>query len=83
MQGDPDARFVLKIELRDGQPKWYLPMHPEDAVVFDNGGKGSRVSLASRRWKQLVGEYLRGLIAHVAASPYADRVIGYFPGEGN
>lgn len=83
LRGDPDARFVLKIELRDGQPKWYLPMFPEDAVVFDNGGKGSRVSLASRRWKQLVGEYLRGLIAHVAASPYADRVIGYFPGEGN
>ena len=83
LQGDPEARFVLKIELRDGQPPWYLPMHPEDAVVFDNGGRGSRISLASRRWKQLVGEYLRGLIEHVAASPYADRIIGYFPGEGN
>lgn len=83
LQGDPEARFVFKIELRDGQPKWYLKQHPEDAVVFDAGNRGSRISLASRRWKHLVGEYLRGLIAHVATSPYADRVIGYFPGEGN
>ena len=83
LQGDPDARFVLKIELRDGQPKWYLKQYPEDAVVFDAGNCGSRISLASRRWKHLVGEYLRDLVAHVAASPYADRVIGYFPGEGN
>ncbi len=82
LRGDPEARFVLKIELRDARPDWYLNLHPEEAVAFDDGARVSRISLASKRWRNLVGTYLRGLVAHVATSPYADRVIGYFPCEG-
>ncbi|MCQ2404086.1 MAG: alpha-L-rhamnosidase N-terminal domain-containing protein [Lentisphaeria bacterium] len=82
LQGDPDAKVIIKLELRDGRPGWYLTQYPEDAIVFDDGHSGSHISLASRRWKELVADYFRGLIAHVKASPYADRVIGYMPYEG-
>ncbi|MCQ2396681.1 MAG: alpha-L-rhamnosidase N-terminal domain-containing protein [Lentisphaeria bacterium] len=82
LQGDPKARLVIKMELRDGKPAWYLPMYPEDAIVFDGGKAGGHISLASMRWRALVADYLKGLIAHVKASPYADRIIGYMPCEG-
>ena len=82
LQGDPEAKMVIKIELRDGTPGWYLQLHPEDAAKFDTGRASSHVSLASTRWQALVDDYLRGLIRHVAESPYADHVIGYMVCEG-
>ncbi|NMA44181.1 MAG: hypothetical protein GX946_12505 [Oligosphaeraceae bacterium] len=82
LSGDPKALFIVKLQLRDGKPIWYLPKYPEDAVEFDNGAKANHISLASWRWKEMVGEYLRDFIRHIADSPYADHVIGYFPDEG-
>lgn len=82
LQGDPDALMIVKIELRDGTPEWFLKLHPEEAVKYDNGRVVGRVSLASTRWRALVDDYLRGLIRHVGDSPYADHVIGYMVCEG-
>ena len=82
LQSDPEAKFIVKIELRDGKPSWYLPKYPDEAVVFENGKKANHVSLASWHWKEFVGDYLRGLVKHVEGSPYADHCIGYFACEG-
>ncbi|MCQ2397551.1 MAG: alpha-L-rhamnosidase N-terminal domain-containing protein, partial [Lentisphaeria bacterium] len=82
LQGDPEAKMVVKIELRDGTPRWFLQLHPEEGAELDSGRKNGHVSLASMRWRALVDDFLRGLIKHVAESPYADHIIGYMVCEG-
>lgn len=82
LRGDPEAKAIIKIQLRDGKPSWYLNKYPEDAIKFDNGKIGGHISLASRRWKNIVADYIKGLIAYVDDSPYADHFIGVNPSEG-
>ena len=82
LQGDPEAKAIVKIQLRDGKPSWYIPKYPDAAVQFENGAKASHVSLASRHWKQFAGDYIRELVGHVRKSPYADHIIGFIASEG-
>ncbi len=82
LQGDPEAKAIVKIQLRDGKPAWYLGQYPDEAVQFENGAKANHVSLASRHWKKFAGEYIRELVGHVQQSPYADHIIGFIASEG-
>ena len=82
LSSDPEAMFIVRLQLRDGKPAWYLRKSPDDAVTYENGSRANHVSLASQHWKEFVGEYLRGLVKYVADSPYADHCIGYIASEG-
>ncbi len=82
LNGDPQAEIFIRSQLRDSVPGWFSARYPDECVKFDNGRSSSRASLASPVWRQIAGENIAGLVRHVAASPYADRVIGFMVSEG-
>ncbi len=90
LQENPDAYFFPRLYVH--APKWWSEAHPDDVVLMDpgdgafvpfihSGGKPAP-SWASEAWRRDTIEGLRRLIAHVEASPYADRVIGYHIASG-
>lgn len=90
LQANPNAYFFPRLYLH--APLWWSKQHPDDLVLMDpgdgkpvpfihSGGKPAP-SWASEAWRRDTVEGLRRLIAHVEASPYADRVIGYHLASG-
>ena len=90
LKENPNAFFFPRLYLH--APKWWSEAHPDDIVLMDpgdgklvpfihSGGKPAP-SWASEIWRRDTIEGLRRLIAHVEASPYADRVIGYHIASG-
>ena len=90
LQENPDAYFFPRLYVH--APTWWSERHPGDTVLMDpgdgafvpfihSGGKPAP-SWASEAWRRDTIEGLRRLIAHVEASPYADRVIGYHIASG-
>jgi hypothetical protein len=90
LKQNPGAHFFPRLYLH--APKWWSEAHPDDLVLTDlgdgkpvpfihSGGKPAP-SWASEVWRRDTIEGLRRLIAHVEASPYADRVIGYHLASG-
>lgn len=90
LQANPNAYFFPRLYLH--APKWWSEQHPDDIVLMDpgdgkyvpfihSGGKPAP-SWASETWRRDTIEGLRRLIAHVQASPYADRVLGYHLASG-
>lgn len=90
LQENPHAYFFPRLYVH--APKWWSEKHPDDIVLMDpgdgkyvpfihSGGKPAP-SWASETWRRDTVEGLRRLIAHVEASPYADRVIGYHIASG-
>lgn len=90
LKENPNAYFFPRLYLH--APKWWSEQHPDDLVLTDpgdgrvvpfihSGGKPAP-SWASETWRRDTIEGLRRLIAHVEASPYADRVIGYHIASG-
>jgi len=85
----PDAYVFPRLNI--GVPPWWLKENPEAICKYDNG-KGQLVdceefghpvpSWASPKYRAAVKEGLRRLIAHVEASSYADRIIGYHLASG-
>jgi len=56
------------------------------AMPYEELAPGAQLrleSLSSTVWMQDAAEALRRLIAHLEASPYADRIVGYHVGFGN
>jgi len=90
LKENPDAYFFPRLYLH--APKWWSEQHPDDIVLTDPGdgkfvpfvhaGGKPAPSWASDAWRRDTIEGLRRLIAHVEASPYADRVIGYHIASG-
>lgn len=90
LKENPDAYFFPRLYLH--APKWWSEQHPDDIVLMDPGdgkfvpfihaGGKPAPSWASEAWRRDTIEGLRRLIAHVEASPYADRVIGYHLASG-
>lgn len=87
---NPDAWFFPRLYLH--APKWWSERHPDEVVITDpgdgpprplvhSGGKPAP-SWASEAWRRDTVAALRRLIAHIEASPYADRVIGYHLASG-
>ncbi len=90
LKENPDAYFFPRLYVH--APTWWSESHPDDIVLMDpgdgkfvpfihSGGKPAP-SWASETWRRDTVEGLRRLIAHVEASPYADRVIGYHIASG-
>lgn len=90
LKENPNAYFFPRLYLH--APKWWSAQHPDDIVLMDPGdgkfvpfihsGDKPAPSWASDVWRRDTIEGLRRLIAHVEASPYADRVIGYHIASG-
>lgn len=81
LEGNPQALAILKVNLRDSQGA-FIAQYPEERVVFDNGSSRKNCSLASEKWRAYVSEYIKSLIDHISASPYADKIIGCVISEG-
>ena len=81
LEGNPQARAILKVNLRDAQGA-FIAKYPEERVMFDNGVVRGNCSLASEKWRAYVSEYIKSLIDHVAEAPYADKIIGCVVSEG-
>lgn len=90
LEANPNAYFFPRLYVH--APKWWSEQHPDDIVLMDpgdgkpvpfvhSGGKPAP-SWASETWRRDTIEGLRRLIAHVEASPYADRCIGYHIASG-
>ncbi len=90
LQANPRAYFFPRLYLH--APAWWSVQHPDDIVLKDpgdgqpvpfvhSGGKPAP-SWASEAWRRDTVEGLRRLVEHVAASPFADRVIGYHLASG-
>ena len=90
LQANPHAYFFPRLYLH--APKWWSDAHPNDIVLMDPGdgkpvpfihaGGKPAPSWASEAWRRATLAGLRKLIAHIEASPYADRVIGYHIASG-
>lgn len=90
LQANPRAYFFPRLYLH--APAWWSAQHPDDIVLMDPGdgtpvplvhaGGKPAPSWASEAWRRDTVEALRRLVEHVAASPYADRVIGYHLASG-
>lgn len=90
LRANPNAYFFPRLYLH--APKWWSARHPDDTVLFDPGdgkpipfvhaGSKPAPSWASEAWRRDTVEGLRRLIAHVQASPWADRCIGYHLASG-
>ena len=81
LEGNPRALAIVKVNLRDSQGA-FVADYPEERVVFDNGTTRNNCSLASEVWRDHMTGYVEKLVDHVAASPYADKVIGCIISEG-
>jgi len=90
LTANPNAYFFPRLYVH--APKWWSEQHPDDIVLMDDG-QGNHVpfihasdkpapSWASETWRRDTIEGLRRLIAHVEASSYADRVVGYHIASG-
>jgi hypothetical protein len=91
LQANPKAYFFPRLYVH--APRWWSEKHPDDCVLWDPGdgkyipflhaeGKPAP-TWCSDQWRQDTVEGLRQLIAHVEASPYADRCIGYHIASGS
>lgn len=90
LEANPRAYFFPRLYLH--APAWWSAQHPDDIVWLDPGdghpvplvhaGGKPAPSWASEAWRRDTVEGLRRLFEHVAAAPYADRVIGYHLASG-
>ena len=90
LEANPQAYFFPRLYLH--APKWWSQQHPQDLVLMDPGdgkpvpflhaGDKPAPSWTSPTWRKDTIEGLRRLIAHIEASPYADRCIGYHIASG-
>jgi len=70
----PDAYLIPRVAV--SAPKWWLELHPEQRVVFDDG-YAEGTSMASQLWLQDAIRAFAKFVEHVESMPYADHVIGY------
>jgi hypothetical protein len=71
-------------------PRWWLEQNPDELELFENGKPtppetesrgywrtGPYPSIASKKWREDMGEGLAKVIQHIQASDYSHRVFGY------
>ena len=77
--GDEDVFVIPRICLEP--PIWWQKMHPEE-VARDSRGEAQRECFASKKWLSDMTVALKALIDHLAASKWAERIIGYHIAAG-
>lgn len=86
---DPDALIFLRYWLY--VPRDWSKFYPDEVIRYDDGsseipllgGPWAHASYASPVWRAQYREMLRGLIARLKKSPYADRIFMVRVGYGN
>ncbi len=69
--------LVVTTLLRNSHRQW-AQEHPEQMMVIPPAmTPGNRASVSSPLWRRMAAAGLRDLAAHVLASGYADRIVGY------
>ena len=82
LRGNPDAHLFLRITLRDSvNPEFYWE-HPDELVTLDDGTRMRHPSFASKVWRDEVRKMYVALVKHIQEGPYADRVAGFLPSDG-
>ena len=72
---DPWGLLVPRFDV--GPPEWWLGLHPEDRMLFDDG-KTEGWSMASETWRQEMLRHLRALVRYLEEK-YGDHILGYHP----
>jgi hypothetical protein len=89
LKANPAAMIFPRVDLN--APKWWLDENPDECMVYWDGTRvkplrGGRESpvpaWASKKWREDTALYLRKLIEHVAAQPYAASIVGYHLSSG-
>ncbi len=89
LNAQPNAMIMPRVNL--GTPRWWLEEHPEECELLADGSTRYRSpnrnptlpqdrafpALASRQWRQDIGQALRNLLTHIQSSDYADHIFGY------
>ncbi|MBR6470690.1 MAG: beta-galactosidase [Victivallales bacterium] len=82
LRGNPSAHLFLRITLRDSvNPEFYWE-HPDELVTLDDGTRMRHPSFASKVWRDEVRKIYVALVKHIQEGPYADRVAGFLPSDG-
>lgn len=74
LSADPQAYLFPRIAV--SAPSWWLNLHPDERVVYDDGSLGGN-SIASKIWLREATEAMISFIKHVRSEPYGDHFIGY------
>lgn len=82
LYGNSDAYLTVRILLQNSMTDEFRRRYPEELVRFDDGSVSGSVSLASTVWRDRVSSLLTDMVKHIQESPYADRLIGIFPADG-
>lgn len=86
LQANPRAKIMANLYLRP--PAWFFNKYPDEMERYLDTSGGSNIwytsgPLASELWLQTSLKMLRDVVAHIEASPYADRIFGYMAAGGD
>ncbi len=77
----PSAYIFPRVNM--SVPAWWEDEHPEECNDHGFGEGRRRACFASKLWRQQTEIWLRGLIAHIQASPWCEHIVGYQLADGN
>ncbi len=93
LEHHPDAWLFPRVAV--AAPQWWLDANPQHNAIMSTGKarglktgrtpantRDTTVSLASDVWQKAMEDAIARLIAHFAAQPYAERIIGLQPTGG-
>jgi hypothetical protein len=92
LEANPKAYFFPRLYMHT--PRWWSELHPDDLVLAERGdgrlavfleqrsGNKPAASWTSAAWRKDTIEGLRRIVAHIEASPYAERCAGYHLASG-
>ncbi|MBU0478572.1 beta-galactosidase [bacterium] len=79
---DPQAFILFSLSLEP--PDWWMDKHPDEWIGYatgpvvpaaDESGRAKRASLASKVWREEVGQVLRDWIKHLEGTQWGKRII--------
>ncbi len=82
LRDNPDAYMVVRIDARNLLTSEFIQRYPAELVRFDDGRQRDSASLGSEVWNQVKEKFFAAIVRHIQSSPYADRLIGIFPADG-
>ena len=89
LKANPTAKIFPRVVLF--APQWWLDENPGECMVYHDGttvkplrggGASAMPAWSSQKWREDTALYLRKLIGHVAAKPYAASIAGYHLASG-